>query len=71
MEKTVIPMLPPEDDELFNDIERLSNVRKEMLRTPHKEARLLAEITVLSEMVRILSARVKELEDKYNDKFVA
>jgi hypothetical protein len=69
MEKAVIPILPPEDDELFNDIERLSNVRKEMLRTPHKEARLLAEITVLSEMVRILSARVKELEDKYNDKF--
>lgn len=70
MEKAMIPILP-EEDELFNDIERLSNVRKEMLRTPHKEARLIAEVTVLTEMVRVLSGRIKELEDKYNDKFVA
>jgi len=66
----MIPILP-EEDEVFNDIERLSNVRKEMLRTPHKEARLIAEVTVLTEMVRVLSGRIKELEDKYNDQFVA
>ena len=70
MEKAMIPILP-EEDEVFNDIERLSNVRKEMLRTPHKEARLIAEVTVLTEMVRVLSGRIKELEDKYNDQFVA
>jgi len=66
----MIPVLP-EEDEVFNDIERLSNVRKEMLRNPHKEARLIAEVTVLTEMVRVLSGSIKELEDKYNDKFVA
>jgi len=70
MEKIMIPVTP-EEDEVFNDIERLSNVRKEMLRTPTKEARLIAEVAVLTEMVKVLSARIKELEDNYNGKFVA
>jgi len=70
MEKIMIPVTP-EEDEVFNDIERLSNVRKEMLRTPTKEARLIAEVAVLTEMVKVLSARIKELEGNYNGKFVA
>ena len=55
--------LSPED-EAFNDIERMSKVKQEILRHPSKEAKLIAEVVVLTEMVRVLSARVAELESK-------
>lgn len=71
MEEHMITVATPEEDDLFNNMERLSKVRQEMLSTPNRESRLLAEITVLSEMIRVLSSRVRELEEKYNDKFVA
>jgi len=53
-----------EEDEAFNDIERMSKIKQEILRNPSKEAKLIAEIVVLTEMVKVLSARVAELENK-------
>ena len=55
--------LSPED-EAFNDIERMSKIKQEILRHPSKEAKLIAEVTVLTEMVKVLSAKVTELENK-------
>jgi hypothetical protein len=54
----------PEEDEAFNDIERMSKIKQEILLNPSKEAKLIAEVTVLTEMVKVLSDRVKELENK-------
>ena len=48
----------------FNDTEKLSKVKQEIIRNPSKEAQLIAEVTVLTELVRALSGRVKELESK-------
>jgi hypothetical protein len=56
--------LTPEEEEAFNEIERRSKVKQEILNNPTKEARLMAEVTVLTEMVRVLSDRVAELEKK-------
>jgi|TARA_R110000868_G_scaffold117153_1_gene311442 hypothetical protein len=53
-----------EEEEAFNEIERRSKVKQEILNNPTKEARLIAEVTVLTEMVRVLSDRVAELEKK-------
>ena len=54
----------PEEKELFSAMEQ-SSVRKEAIRHPSKEAKLIAEVTVLTELVRVLSDRVTELEAKY------
>lgn len=54
----------PEEKEFFSAIEQ-SYVRKEIIRHPSKEAKLVAEVTVLTELVRVLSDRVTELEAKY------
>ena len=53
-----------EEKEVFSAMEQ-SSVRKEAIRHPSKEAKLIAEVTVLSELVRVLSDRVTELETKY------
>lgn len=53
-----------EEIEAFNDIERMSKVKQEILRHPSKESRLVAEVAILTEMVKVLSARVAELEGK-------
>ena len=53
-----------EEDEAFNDIERMSKVKQEILNNPSKEAKLIAEVQALTEMVRVLSEKVKELESK-------
>jgi hypothetical protein len=53
-----------EEDEAFNDIERMSKIKQEILRHPSKEAQLIAEVAILTEMVKVLSARVAELENK-------
>jgi hypothetical protein len=50
----------PEEDEAFNDIERMSKIKQEILLNPSKEAKLIAEVTVLNEMVSVPSDRVKE-----------
>jgi hypothetical protein len=54
----------PEEKEVFSAMEQ-SSIRKEIIRNPSKEAKLIAEVTVLSELVRVLSDRVTELEVKY------
>ena len=51
-----------EEDEAFNEIERRSKVKQDILLHPSKESMLIAEVTVLTEMVRVLSARIAELE---------
>ena len=53
-----------EEKEVFSAMEQ-SSVRKEAIRHPSKEAKLIAEVAVLSELVRVLSDRVTELETKY------
>jgi hypothetical protein len=53
-----------EEKEVFNAMEQ-SYVSKEIIRHPSKEAKLVAEVAILSELVRILSDRVTELEAKY------
>ena len=53
-----------EEKEVFSAMEQ-SSVRKETIRHPTKEAKLIAEVAVLSELVRVLSGRVAELEAKY------
>lgn len=55
----------PEDEE-FNRVEMESRVKQEYVRDiklPTRE-QLMAEVTVLTELVRVLSDRVKELEGK-------
>ena len=59
-----ILMETPEEAEVFSAMEQ-SSVRKEAIRNPTKEAKLVAEVAVLSELVRVLSDRVTELEAKY------
>ena len=57
--------MTPEDEE-FNRIERESRVKQDYVRDiklPTRE-QLMAEVTVLTELVRVLSDRVKELEGK-------
>jgi hypothetical protein len=51
-----------EEDEAFNEIERRSKVKQEILQHPSFEAQMKAEVTVLTEMVRVLSAKIAELE---------
>ena len=54
----------PQEKEFFSAMEQ-SYVRKEIIRHPSKEAKLVAEVAILSELVRVLSDRVTELEAKY------
>ncbi len=53
-----------EEKEVFSAMEQ-SSVRKEAIRHPTKEAKLIAEVALLTEVVRLLSKRVDELESKY------
>lgn len=53
-----------EEAEIFSAMEQ-SSVRKEAIRQPTKEAKLIAEVALLTEAVRLLSKRVDELETKY------
>jgi len=69
------------EDEAFNEIERQAKQRKEaVLQALHDEnarlglykdaygttkEQLIAEVAVLTELVRVLSGRVKELENKH------
>jgi len=54
----------PEEDEAFNQVERQSNVKKEILRNPSKETKLLLEVALLTDLVRQLADRVRQLEAK-------
>ena len=54
----------PEEDEAFNQVERQSNIKKEILRNPSKETQLLLEVALLTDLVRQLADRVRQLEAK-------
>ena len=57
-----------EEDEEFNRIEMESRIKQNYVRdikTPSREA-LLAEVAVLTEMVRVLADKVKELEENHD-----
>jgi hypothetical protein len=57
----------PEDEE-FTRVEMESRIKQEYIRnmkTPTRE-QLMAEITVLTELVRVLSDKVAELEGKHD-----
>ena len=56
--------VPTPEDEAFNEIERRSKVKQTLIVHKSKEAMLMAEVAVLTEMVRVLSDRVAELEAK-------
>ena len=62
-----VPMrITMEEEEAFNEIERRSKVKQEILNNPSKEAQLIAEVAILTEMVKVLSGRVAELEAQAN-----
>jgi len=55
-----------EEDEEFNRIEMESRIKQQYVRdikTPSRE-QLMAEVAVLTEMVRVLSDKVAEMENK-------
>jgi hypothetical protein len=54
----------PEETEAFNQVERNSKVKQEILRNPSKEAKLLMEVALLTDLVRELADRVRQLEGK-------
>jgi len=54
----------PEEAEVFSAMEQ-SSVRREAIRHPSKEAKLIAEVAILTELVNVLSDRVAQLEVKY------
>jgi hypothetical protein len=53
-----------EEDEAFNEIEKRSKVKQDILMHPSKEAMLTAEVAVLTELVRAQAKRIAELEAK-------
>ena len=61
--------MTPEDEE-FNRVEMESRIKQEYIREMKQPSReqLIAEVTVLTELVRVLSSRVAELEDKHDGK---
>ena len=57
---------PTPEDEEFNRIERESRVKQDYVRDiklPTRE-QLVAEVAILTELVKVLSSRVDELEGK-------
>ncbi len=57
--------MTPEDEE-FNRVEMESRIKQDYVRDIKQPSReqLMAEVAVLTELVRVLSGRVKELEGK-------
>ena len=57
------------EDEEFNRIEMESRIKQEYIREMKQPSReqLMAEVAVLTELVRVLSDRVAELEKPWND----
>jgi hypothetical protein len=53
----------PEETEVFSTMEQ-SSVRKMAIRNPSKETKLLMEVALLTDLVRELSDRVRQLEAK-------
>ena len=53
----------PEEAEVFSSMEQ-SSVRKMAIRNPSKETKLLMEVALLTDLVRDLADRVRQLEGK-------
>lgn len=53
----------PEEDEAFSAMEQ-SSVRKEIISNPSKETKLMLEVALLTDLVRQLADRVRQLEAK-------
>ena len=53
----------PEETEVFSTMEQ-SSVRKMAIRNPSKETKLLLEVALLTDLVRELADRVRQLEDR-------
>jgi len=53
----------PEETEVFSTMEQ-SSVRKMAIRNPSKETKLVLEVALLTDLVRELSDRVRQLEGK-------
>jgi hypothetical protein len=53
-----------EEIEAFNDVERRSKVKQEIISNPSKEAQLKIEVALLTECVRVMSERITKLENK-------
>jgi hypothetical protein len=53
----------PEEDEAFSAMEQ-SSVRKEIISNPSKETKLMLEVALLTDLVRQLADRVRQLEGK-------
>ena len=51
----------PEEDEAFSAMEQ-SSIRKEIISNPSKETKLLLEVALLTDLVRQLADRVRQLE---------
>jgi len=56
----------PHEDEEFNRIEMESRIKQEYIRDMKQPSReqLMAEVAILTELVRVLTARITELEGK-------
>jgi hypothetical protein len=54
------------EDEEFNRIEMESRIKQDYIRDMKQPSReqLMAEVTILTELVRVLTARITELEGK-------
>jgi hypothetical protein len=63
---TVCPTCATPEDEEFNRVEMESRIKQEYIREMKQPTReqLIAEVAVLTELVRVLSDRVTELEEK-------
>lgn len=61
---TVPVQYTPKEDEAFNEIELRSKVKQEIISNPSKEAKLKAEVALLTTIVRDLAERVRQLEGK-------
>jgi hypothetical protein len=56
------------EDEEFNRVEMESRIKQDYIRDMKQPSReqLMAEVAILTELVRVLSDRVKEFEKKYD-----
>jgi hypothetical protein len=58
----------PEEEEAFNEIERRSRIKQELIKSPSKEAKLQAEVLALTIAVKALTERLNKLEQASKEK---
>ena len=59
----------PEEDEAFNDIERMSKIKQEYVKSMSSTSKekLIAEVALLTNLVRDLSDKVTALENQLKE----